>query len=103
LDHWPGSPLRRYSSPAPSERTQWRSLANAVMSAPERDPTEGKDGAHPGHSLRHEHSDPGRLRRDGLTLTLNRMGQTDKALSLGLMAAGTALVFLGLYAGGWSG
>jgi len=39
----------------------------------------------------------------GLTLTLNRMGQAGKALSIGLMAAGTALVFLGLYAGGWSG
>jgi hypothetical protein len=38
----------------------------------------------------------------GLTLTLNRMGQTGKALSIGLMAVGTALVFLGLYAGGWS-
>jgi len=38
----------------------------------------------------------------GLTLTLNRMGQSGKALSIGLMAAGTALVFLGLYAGGWS-
>jgi hypothetical protein len=37
----------------------------------------------------------------GLTLTLNRMGQVGKALSIGLMAAGTALVFLGLYAGGW--
>jgi hypothetical protein len=39
----------------------------------------------------------------GLTLTLNRMGHAGKALSIGLMAAGTALVFLGLYAGGWSG
>ena len=39
----------------------------------------------------------------GLTLTLNRMGQAGRALSIGLMAAGTALVFLGLYAGGWSG
>ena len=39
----------------------------------------------------------------GLTLTLNRMGQAGKALSIGLMAAGTALVFLGLYAGSWSG
>ena len=39
----------------------------------------------------------------GLTLTLNRMGQAGKALSIGLMTAGTALVFLGLYAGGWSG
>ena len=39
----------------------------------------------------------------GLTLTLNRMGQAGKALSISLMAAGTALVFLGLYAGGWSG
>ena len=35
----------------------------------------------------------------GLTLTLNRMGQVGRALSIGLMAAGTALVFLGLYAG----
>jgi hypothetical protein len=34
----------------------------------------------------------------GLTLTLNRMGQAGKALSVGLMTAGTALVFLGLYA-----
>jgi hypothetical protein len=39
----------------------------------------------------------------GLTLTLNRMGQAGKALSVGLMAARTVLVFLGLYAGGWSG
>ena len=39
----------------------------------------------------------------GLTLTLNRMGQAGKALSIGLIAAVTALVFLGLYAGGWSG
>ena len=39
----------------------------------------------------------------GLTLTLNRMGQAGKVLSIGLMAVGTALVFLGLYAGGWSG
>ena len=39
----------------------------------------------------------------GLTLTLNRMGQAGKTLSIGLMAAGTALVFLGLYAGDWSG
>ena len=38
----------------------------------------------------------------GITLTLNRRGQAGKALSIGLMAAGTALVFLGLYAGGWS-
>ena len=36
----------------------------------------------------------------GLTLTLNRMGQAGKALSIGLMAVGTTLVFLGLYAGG---
>ena len=39
----------------------------------------------------------------GITLTLNRMGQTRKAFSVGLMVTGTALVFLGLYAGGWSG
>ena len=38
----------------------------------------------------------------GLTLTLNRMGQAGKALSIGLMAAGTALVFLGLHAGSGS-
>jgi len=36
----------------------------------------------------------------GLTLTLNRAGQTGKSLSIGLMCAGTALVFFGLYAGG---
>jgi len=36
----------------------------------------------------------------GITLTLNRMGQAGKALSIGLMTAGTALVFVGLYAGG---
>ena len=35
----------------------------------------------------------------GLTLTLNRMGQARKPLSVGLMVAGTALVDLGLYAG----
>src|SRR6516164_6430684 len=38
----------------------------------------------------------------GLTLTLNRMGQAGKALSIGLMTVGTALVFVGLYVGGWS-
>jgi hypothetical protein len=32
----------------------------------------------------------------GLTLTLTRMGQAGKAISIGLMA----LVFVGLYAGG---
>jgi hypothetical protein len=31
------------------------------------------------------------------------MGQAGKGLSIGLMSAGTALVFFGLYAGGWSG
>jgi hypothetical protein len=37
----------------------------------------------------------------GLTLTtLNRMGQAGKAVSIGLMTPGTALVFVGLYAGG---
>ena len=30
----------------------------------------------------------------GLTLTLNRMGQAGKALSIGLMTAGTALGYL---------
>jgi hypothetical protein len=38
----------------------------------------------------------------GLTLTLNRMGQAGSLLSIGLMSAGTALVFFGLYEGGWS-
>jgi hypothetical protein len=38
----------------------------------------------------------------GLTLVLSRSGQTGKALSIGLMCAGTALVFYGLYAGSWS-
>ena len=36
----------------------------------------------------------------GLTLTLNRMGQAGKALSIGLMTARTALVLVGRYAGG---
>ena len=36
----------------------------------------------------------------GLTLTLNRMGQAGKVVSIVLMTAGTALVFVGLYAGG---
>ena len=36
----------------------------------------------------------------GLTLTLNRMGQAGKVLSIGLMTAGTAPVFVGLYTGG---
>ena len=35
----------------------------------------------------------------GLTLALNRTGWAGKALSIGLMSAGTALVFFGLYAG----
>ena len=36
----------------------------------------------------------------GITLTLNRMGQAGNALRIGLMTAGTALVFAGLYVGG---
>jgi hypothetical protein len=36
----------------------------------------------------------------GITLTLNRMGKAGKALRIGLMTAGTALVFAGLYVGG---
>jgi hypothetical protein len=35
----------------------------------------------------------------GLTLAVNRAGRAGKALSIGLMSAGTALVFFGLYAG----
>jgi hypothetical protein len=35
----------------------------------------------------------------GLTLVLSRSGQAGKVLSIGLMCAGTALVFYGLYAG----
>ncbi len=38
----------------------------------------------------------------GLTLALNRTGRASKPLSIGLMTAGTALVFLGLYVGGGS-
>jgi len=38
----------------------------------------------------------------GITLTLNRTGQAGRVLSIGLMGAGTALVFFGLYAGGGS-
>ncbi len=35
----------------------------------------------------------------GLSLTLNRMAKAGAPLCIGLMCAGTALVFLGLYAG----
>lgn len=35
----------------------------------------------------------------GLTLTLQRMAMAGRPLSIGLMCAGTALVFFGLYAG----
>ena len=35
----------------------------------------------------------------GLSLTLHRMAAAGRPLSIGLMCAGTALVFLGLYAG----
>jgi hypothetical protein len=38
----------------------------------------------------------------GLTLVLNRTGRAGKALSIGLMSAWTALVFIGLYAGSGS-
>ena len=74
------------------------------------------DQRNPGH----DHPNPGRLHRDGpcsaaiwmgrlltlmvapqgLILTLHRMGQTGKALSVGSMTAGMALVFVGLYARG---
>jgi hypothetical protein len=36
----------------------------------------------------------------GLSLSLNRTGQIGAPLSVGLMCAGTALVFFGLYAAG---
>ena len=36
----------------------------------------------------------------GLSLSLNRTGQIGARLSIGLMCAGTALVLVGLYAGG---
>jgi len=103
----------RYWAAPPGEYWDWapcwgRVGLNAVISAPRRRtqprPTEGQRAV---------------LTKDilfgmniltlagfvvmGLTLTLNRMGQTGRGLSVGLMAAGTALVFLGLYAGGWSG
>ena len=35
----------------------------------------------------------------GLSLTLHRTGNAGAALSIGLMCAGTALVFFGLFAG----
>src|SRR5277367_5386557 len=35
----------------------------------------------------------------GLSLTLHRMAAAGRSLSIGLMCAGTVLVFLGLYAG----
>ena len=35
-----------------------------------------------------------------ITLTLNRIGRASKALRIGLMTTGTALVFSGLYVGG---
>ena len=38
----------------------------------------------------------------GLTLAFSRSGRASKGLSIGLMRAGTALVFFGLYAGGGS-
>ena len=38
----------------------------------------------------------------GITLMLSRSRRIGRALSIGLMSAGTALVFIGLYAGGAS-
>ena len=38
----------------------------------------------------------------GLTLAFSRSGRTSKGLSIGLMCAGTALVFFGLYVGAGS-
>jgi hypothetical protein len=38
----------------------------------------------------------------GLSLTLHRTGEAGAPLSIGLMSAGTALVFFGLYTGGSS-
>jgi hypothetical protein len=38
----------------------------------------------------------------GLSLTLHRIAAASRPLSIGLMCAGTALVFLGSYAGGVS-
>jgi hypothetical protein len=38
----------------------------------------------------------------GITLTLRRMAGAGRLLCIGLMCAGTALVVLGLYAGGGS-
>jgi hypothetical protein len=38
----------------------------------------------------------------GLSLTLHRTGSAGAPLSIGLMCAGTALVFFGLFAGGSS-
>lgn len=38
----------------------------------------------------------------GLSLSLRRMAKAGAPLCIGLMCIGTALVFIGLYAGGWS-
>jgi hypothetical protein len=38
----------------------------------------------------------------GLTLSLRRMANAGAPLCIGLMCVGTALVFIGLYVGGWS-
>jgi hypothetical protein len=38
----------------------------------------------------------------GLSITLRRMAQAGAPVRIGLMCAGAALVFFGLYAGGWS-
>lgn len=37
----------------------------------------------------------------GFGLTLRRMARAGLPLCIGVMAAGTALLFVGLYAGGW--
>jgi hypothetical protein len=54
-----------------------------------------KANAHPRHPLRDEHFDLAGFVVMGLSLTLHRMAAAGRPLSVGLMCAGTALVFLG--------
>jgi hypothetical protein len=60
----------------------------------------GQRNAHQGHPVWHEHPDPSRLRRDGDHSDAQPHGEAGNALRIGLMTAGTALVFAGLYVGG---
>jgi hypothetical protein len=90
----------------PSERTRWFGVADAVISAPEAGPDRDLPKARAVLTddilFGMKYPDHAGFVVMGLTLTLNRMGQAGKGLNIGLMAVGTALVFLGLCAGDWS-